>query len=81
MTDLMRGDQCEPIVKIQIAEKWMRPVIGAQIAVLCLFEERQCPFADTAQLIEASVDDFKGAAALKGEAQVFVQPMELLERC
>ena len=49
MTKLVRRDKCKPLVKTEAAQKRMRPAVGAEIAAMCLFQERQCPFADTSE--------------------------------
>ena len=48
----MRGDKGKPSVKIQIPEKRMSPKVFTELPPACLFEERQCLFADTQQLGE-----------------------------
>ena len=52
MANLMYRDKCKPIVETELAEERMPPVMHAQIARFCFFQERQSLFADTAQLIQ-----------------------------
>jgi len=40
MANLMYSNECKPVIKIEFTEKRMRPVIDAQIAALCLIQER-----------------------------------------
>lgn len=49
MAQLVRRNKCEPIVKTQVPEKRMPPIVFAQFPSMCLFQERTCPFAYTAQ--------------------------------
>src|SRR6266851_9887149 len=52
MANLMGRNKPGPIIKIQRPEKRMPPAVNATVTSMCLFQECQCPFADTSQFRE-----------------------------
>jgi hypothetical protein len=49
MTKLVAGDQLEPGIEIEHAEKRVRPAIGREISRFCFVEERESSFSNSAE--------------------------------